>query len=82
MPQTARTSDSLYYKITPALLLDPNQDFTPDLGVLCAYVARAAGLFQIHPIVYLNMLKHKLYSLSMFMFKHQQSKSYDEMVYL
>lgn len=82
MPRTARISNSLYYKTIPALLLDPNQDLTPDLGVLCVYVARAAGLFQIHPTIYLNMLKHKLYSLSMFVFKHQQSKSYDEMVYL
>ena len=66
MPQTARISNSLYYKTIPALLLDPNQDLTPDLRVLCVYVARAAELFQIHPIIYLNMLKHKLYSLSMF----------------
>lgn len=82
MPQTARISSSLYYKTIPALLLDPNQNLTPDLGVLCIYVARATGLFQIHPIIYLNMLKHKPYNLPMFVFKHQQSKSYDEMVYL
>lgn len=48
----------------------------------CVYVARVAGYIQIHPITYLNMLKHKQYKGSIFMFKCQQSKPCNEMIYL